>query len=153
VKSDSSENSQRSDDTVKRFRCKAHKYEGMRRTYWYAGLAALPALSARELSQAMSEDAVQRSRWTFYEVLNLFEKNLFNISLVLIGLLLLPSQLRGARCRAPDLPPFRKVLPGGHYSARQPDFPIENCTPRSGELKKPEVPARRVILPACSTPS
>ena len=32
----------------------------MRRTYWYAGLA--------ELSQAMSEDAVQRSRWTFYEV-------------------------------------------------------------------------------------
>jgi hypothetical protein len=46
--------SQRSDDSlaelsqaVKRFRCKAHKYEGMRRTYWYA---------------AMSEDAVQRSR-------------------------------------------------------------------------------------------
>ena len=32
----------------------------MRRTYWYAGLA--------ELSQAMTEDAAQRSRWTFYEV-------------------------------------------------------------------------------------
>ena len=32
---------------------KTHKYEGMRHTYWYA---------------AMSEDAVQRSRWTFYEV-------------------------------------------------------------------------------------
>ena len=32
---------------------KTHKYEGMRRTYWYA---------------AMSEDAVQRSRWTFCEV-------------------------------------------------------------------------------------
>ncbi len=29
------------------------KYEGMRRTYWYA---------------AMTEDAVQRSIWTFYEV-------------------------------------------------------------------------------------
>jgi hypothetical protein len=37
------------------FRCKAHKHEGMRRTHWYA---------------AMSEDAVQRSRWTFYEVVN-----------------------------------------------------------------------------------
>ena len=34
---------------------KTHKYEGMRHTYWYA---------------AMSEDAVQRSRWTFYEVVN-----------------------------------------------------------------------------------
>jgi len=43
-------------DKVKRFRCKAHKYEGMKRTYWYA---------------AMSEDAVQRSRWTFYEVVNI----------------------------------------------------------------------------------
>ena len=54
---------QGSDDKVKSLRCKAHKYEGMRRTYWYAGLA--------ELSQAMSEDAVQRSRWTFYEVVNI----------------------------------------------------------------------------------
>ena len=53
---DSPVKSQRSDDKVKRFRCKAHKYEGMRRTYWYA---------------AMSEDAVQRSRWTFYEVVNI----------------------------------------------------------------------------------
>jgi hypothetical protein len=44
-----------SDDKVKRFRCKAHKYEGMRRTYWYA---------------AMTADAVQRSRWAFYEVVN-----------------------------------------------------------------------------------
>ena len=33
-----------SDDTVKSFSCKAHKYEKMRHTYWYAGLAALPAL-------------------------------------------------------------------------------------------------------------
>jgi len=41
---------------------KTPKYEGMRRTSWYAGLA--------ERSQAMSEDAVQRSRWTFYEVVN-----------------------------------------------------------------------------------
>jgi len=38
----------------------------MRRTYWYAGLA--------ELSQAMSEDAVQRSRWTFCDVVNLSQK-------------------------------------------------------------------------------
>ena len=44
--------SQRLDDSlaelsqaVKSFRCKAHKYEGMRRTYRYAGLA--------ERSQAM----------------------------------------------------------------------------------------------------
>ena len=29
------------------------KYEGMGRTYWYA---------------AMPEDAAQRSRWTFYEI-------------------------------------------------------------------------------------
>ncbi len=64
--------SQKSDDKVNSFRCKAHKYEGMRRTYWYAGLAALPALgqgapwptrvSARAGSQAMTEDAAQRSR-------------------------------------------------------------------------------------------
>ncbi len=47
--------SQISDDKIKSFRCKAHKYEGMRRTYWYA---------------AMTEDAVQHSRWTFYEVVN-----------------------------------------------------------------------------------
>jgi len=45
--------SQRSDDKVKSFRYKARKYEGMKRTYWYA---------------AMTEDAAQRSRWTFYEV-------------------------------------------------------------------------------------
>jgi len=36
--------SQTSDDKVKSFRCKARKYEGMRRTYVYAGLAALPEL-------------------------------------------------------------------------------------------------------------
>jgi hypothetical protein len=60
----------------------------MRRTYWYAGLA--------ERSQAMSEDAVQRSRWTFYKVVNLFAKNLCNTSLVLIVLFLFPSQLLGA---------------------------------------------------------
>jgi len=40
---------------------KTHKYEGMGRTYWYA---------------AMSEDAVQRSRWTFYEVVNCKSSNM-----------------------------------------------------------------------------
>jgi hypothetical protein len=45
--------SQKPDDNVKRLRCKARKYEGMRRTCVYA---------------AMTEDAAQRSRWTFYEV-------------------------------------------------------------------------------------
>jgi hypothetical protein len=47
--------SQKSDDKVNSFRCKARKYEGMRLTYLYA---------------AMTEDAAQRSRWTFYEVVN-----------------------------------------------------------------------------------
>jgi general secretion pathway protein H len=47
--------SQKSDDNVKSFRCKARKYEGMRRTCVYA---------------AMTEDAAQRSRWTFHEVVN-----------------------------------------------------------------------------------
>jgi hypothetical protein len=41
---------------------KARKYERMRRTYWYA---------------AMTEDAAQHSRWTFYEVV------LFDFSKVL----------------------------------------------------------------------
>jgi len=41
---------------VKSSRCKARKYEGMRRTYWYA---------------AMTEDAAQRSRWTFHEVVRI----------------------------------------------------------------------------------
>jgi hypothetical protein len=36
--------SQKSDDKVNSFRYKARKYEGMRRTFLYAGLAALPAL-------------------------------------------------------------------------------------------------------------
>jgi hypothetical protein len=53
VKADSPVKSQKSDDKVNSFRCKARKYEGMRRTYLYA---------------AMTEDAAQRSRWTFYEV-------------------------------------------------------------------------------------
>jgi len=38
----------------KMFRCKTRKYDGMRRTYWYA---------------AMTEDAAQRSRWTFCDSL------------------------------------------------------------------------------------
>jgi len=89
---------QTSDDKGKRFRCKAYTYEGMRRTYWYAGVAELPGRHEchRAGIQAMSEDAVQRSRWTFYEVVNLFAKNLCNASLLLIALLLFPSQLRGA---------------------------------------------------------
>jgi hypothetical protein len=45
--------SHKTDDTVKSSRCKARKYEGMKRTYGYA---------------AMTEDVAQRSRWTFYEV-------------------------------------------------------------------------------------
>ena len=83
---DSPVKSQRSDDKVKRFRCKAHKDEGMRRTYWYAGLAELPG--RHECHRAGSQ--------AFYEVVNLFAKNLCNTSLVLIALLLFPSQLRGA---------------------------------------------------------
>jgi hypothetical protein len=42
---------------------KTHKYEGMKLTYWYA---------------AMSEDAVQHSRWTFYEVVNLDQRTRVN---------------------------------------------------------------------------
>jgi hypothetical protein len=37
------------------------KYEGMRRAYWYA---------------AMTENAAQRSRWTFYEVVKIEERRL-----------------------------------------------------------------------------
>jgi hypothetical protein len=44
--------SQKSDGTVKSSRCKARKSEGMKRTYMYA---------------AMTEDAAERRRWTFYE--------------------------------------------------------------------------------------
>ena len=69
MKNDSSVKSQRSDDKVIRFRCKAHKYEGMRRTHWYA---------------ATSEDAVQRSRWTFYEV---FKINALIITFLIILLM------------------------------------------------------------------
>ena len=48
--------SQKSDDKVNSFSGKARKYEGMRRTDLYG---------------AMSENAAQRSRWTFDEVVNL----------------------------------------------------------------------------------
>jgi hypothetical protein len=44
--------SQKSDGTLKSSRCKARKSEGMKRTYLYA---------------AMTEDAAERRRWTFYE--------------------------------------------------------------------------------------
>ena len=47
--------SQKSDGTVKSSRCKARKSKGMKRTYLYA---------------AMTEDAAQRRRWTFYEAVN-----------------------------------------------------------------------------------
>jgi hypothetical protein len=59
-KFDEAVKSRKSDGTVKRFRCKARKSDGMRRTYLYA---------------AMTEDAVQRRRWTFYEAVK------FNASL------------------------------------------------------------------------
>jgi len=42
-----------SDDTVKSSRCKAHESLGTRRTQVYVGV---------------TKDEVQRSRWTFYEV-------------------------------------------------------------------------------------
>jgi len=48
--------SRKLDGTVKSFRCKARKSDGMRRTYLYA---------------AMTEDAAQRRRWTFYEAVKI----------------------------------------------------------------------------------
>jgi len=50
------------DGEVKSSGCKARKSEGMRRTYRYA---------------AMTEDAVQRSRWAFYDAV--IHKVLFHI--------------------------------------------------------------------------
>jgi hypothetical protein len=44
------------DGTVKSARCKARESLGMRRTYKYVG---------------MTKDEAQRSRWTFYEAVNL----------------------------------------------------------------------------------
>jgi hypothetical protein len=61
--------SQKSDDKVKRFRCKARKYEGMRRTYQYA---------------AMTEDAAQRSRWSFYEVVKINQQHGFAPKMVYV---------------------------------------------------------------------
>ena len=55
-KNDEVVKSQKSDGTVKSSRCKARKSEGMKRTYLYA---------------AMTEDAAERRRWTFYEAVNL----------------------------------------------------------------------------------
>ena len=51
-KFDEAVKSRKSDGTVKSFRCKARKSDRMRRSYLYA---------------AMTEDAAQRRRWTFYE--------------------------------------------------------------------------------------
>jgi hypothetical protein len=52
IKHDEVVKSSKPDGIVKSFRCKARKSDGMRRTYLYA---------------AMTEDAAQRRRWTFYE--------------------------------------------------------------------------------------
>ena len=70
MNSDSPVKSQRSDDTVKRFRC-TEKHPKTKE--WVVLTGTLPA-----------------------RAVNLFAKNLCNPSLVLIGLLLFPSQLRGA---------------------------------------------------------
>jgi len=56
IKFDEVVKSRKSDGTVKSFRCKARKSDGMRRTYLYA---------------AMTEDAAQRRRWTFYEAVKI----------------------------------------------------------------------------------
>ncbi|MFA4911341.1 MAG: hypothetical protein WC649_09915 [Desulfobacteria bacterium] len=56
IKIDEVVKSQKSDGTVKSSRCKARKSEGMRRTYLYA---------------AMTEDAAERRRWTFYEAVKI----------------------------------------------------------------------------------
>ena len=48
--------SQKSDGTVKSSRCKARKSRGVKRTYSYA---------------AMTRDAAQRRRWTFYEAVKI----------------------------------------------------------------------------------
>jgi len=55
--------SQKLGDKVKSSRCKARESLGMRRTQGYVGLA--------ELSQVMTKDEAQRSRWTFYEVVKI----------------------------------------------------------------------------------
>jgi len=56
VEIDETVKSRKSDGTVKSFRCKARKSDGMRRTDLYA---------------AMTEDAAQRRRWTFYEAVKI----------------------------------------------------------------------------------
>ena len=56
LKIDEAVKNQKSDGTVKNCRCKARKSDGMRRTYLYA---------------AMTEDAAQRRRWTFYEAVKI----------------------------------------------------------------------------------
>ena len=55
---DEAAKSRKPNGTVKSFRCKARKSDRMRRTYLYA---------------AMTEDAAQRRRWTFYEAVNLIK--------------------------------------------------------------------------------
>jgi|WetSurSiteA1Bulk_404760.scaffolds.fasta_scaffold11331_3 hypothetical protein len=60
----------KSDGTVKSFRCKARKSDGMRRTYLYA---------------TMTEDAAQHSRWAFYEAVILCIPIIFCILLILSG--------------------------------------------------------------------
>jgi len=64
VKIGESVKSRKSDGTVKSCRCKARKSDGMRRTYLYA---------------AMTEDAAQRRRWTFYEAVKIHFKNFATI--------------------------------------------------------------------------
>ena len=54
---DEAAKSRKPNGTVKSFRCKARKSDRMRRTYLYA---------------AMTEDAAQRRRWTFYEAVNFY---------------------------------------------------------------------------------
>ena len=55
-KVDEAVKNRKSDGTVKSFRCKARKSDGMRRTCMYA---------------AMTKDAAQRCRWTFYEAVKI----------------------------------------------------------------------------------
>src|SRR4030042_899699 len=85
--------SRKSDGTIKSFRCKARKSDGMRRTYLYA---------------AMTEDAAQRRRWTFYEAVNF---RMFRYLVIVAGSLFLFTAC----------PRLRPIIPPSHVEKLSPE--------------------------------
>ena len=114
LKLDEAVKSRKSDGTVKSFRCKARKSDGMRRTYLYAAMTedAAPVCAHRT--------SRQRRRWTFYEAVKLY------MVLLLLATLLSGCFLLGfGSAKNPEQELFDEIMTA--YNNRAYESSIKAC--------------------------